>query len=392
MVILLMLGSAYAQNTKATAVRDDLLRAEQELKSGNIEAAAKDFRSVLDFDPRNVEAHVNLGVIGMMDGDFRSASHDFRQALEVQPSQMKAEALLGICSRRLREPSAKGLLQKSFGKLTDVKLRTQVGMELVGLYESEGDAEHAVTTLQKLVEINPDDVEILFAAQRVYRELADDTLNKLAVVAPGSARMQQVIAQRLVNAGDVRNAIDHYKRALEINPRLPGLHFELAQAILESDSNDPATQAAAQKELETAIAADGDSPSTQCRLGRIALLRSDVESAHTHYARAVELNPRDPESQLGLGTALMMSGKLEDAKKYLELAVLSDPLNDAAHYRLARVYRDLQLTEKAQREVKLSEEIRNTKEQVAALYRQMNQKPAFERDEIPDNAPTDRKN
>ena len=39
-------------------------------------------------------------------------------------------------------------------------------------------------------------------AQRLYSELADDTLNKLAVVAPGSARMQQVIAERLVNGGD----------------------------------------------------------------------------------------------------------------------------------------------------------------------------------------------
>jgi cytochrome c-type biogenesis protein CcmH/NrfG len=106
------------------------------------------------------------------------------------------------------------------------------------------------------------------------------------------------------------------------------VHFELAQAIWIRTRTIPQHRAAAQNELETAIAADGDSSSIECRLGRIALLRSDVESAHTHYARAVELNPRDPESQLGLGTVLMMSGKLQEAKKYLELAVLSDPLNE----------------------------------------------------------------
>ncbi len=387
-----LLATAWAQVQPSADIRAHLQRAEQALRADDREMAATEFRAVLAADPKNVEAHVNLGVLAMIGGDCQSASKDFREALAVQPSQRKAEALLGICRRRLGDPSAKFLLQKSFSKLTDPTLRTQVGLELVGLYEREGDAEHAIVVLQKLVELAPDNVEILFAAQRVYRGLADDTLNKLAVLAPGSARMQQIIAQRLINAGDVPNAIDHYKRALEIDPRLPGVHLELAQAILESNWKDPGAQAAAQKELETAIAIDGDSSSSECKLGRIALLRSDMESAHSHYARAVELNPRDSESQLGLGTVLMTNGKMQEAKRYLELAVLADPLNDAAHYRLARVYRSLELTDKAQKEVKLSEDIRKTKEQVAALYRQMNQRSTFERDEGPEDSGAENNN
>jgi Tfp pilus assembly protein PilF len=387
-----LLATAWAQARPTADIRTHLGRAEQALKEDDRETAATEFRAVLAADPKNVEAHVNLGVLAMMRGDCQAASKNFRQALVVQPSQSKAEALLGICSRRLGDPAAKTLLQKSFSKLADPTLRTQVGLELVGLYEREGDAEHAIVVLQKLVELAPDNVEILFEAQRIYRGLADDTLNKLAVVAPGSARMQQIIAQRLINLGDVPNAIDHYKRALEIDPRLPGVRFELAQAILESNWKDPGAQAAAQKELETAIATDGDSSSIECKLGRIALLRSDLESAHAHYARAVELNPRESESQLGLGTVLMLNGKMQDAKKSLELAVLADPLNDAAHYRLARVYRSLELTDKAQMEVKLSEEIRKTKEQVAALYRQMNQRSTFERDERPEDSSVEKNN
>jgi Tfp pilus assembly protein PilF len=379
----------WAQKTNTTEIHTHLRQAEQELQSKDIDGAARDFRAVLAFDSRNVEAHVNLGVIAMMHGDCAAASRDFRAALTVQPSQLKANALLAICSRRLGDPAAKALLQNSFSKLTDVSLRTQVGMELVALYEREGDAEHAIAVLQNLVDLNPDSVDILYLAQRLYRELADQTLNKLAILAPASARMQQVIAQHLINAGEVQGAIDHYKRALEIDPRIPGVHYELAQAILESDSTNAATQAAAQKELETAIAVDGDSGSIQCKLGRIALLLADTDSAHTHYARAFAIDPQDPESQLGLGTVLMMSGKLEDARKYLEMAVRSDPLNDAGHYRLAQVYRRLQMVDEAKKEVELSIEIKKTKEQVAALYRQMNERPRFKGDEVPQNAPSD---
>ena len=43
------------------------------------------------------------------------------------------------------------------------------------------------------------------------------------MLAPGSARMQQVIAERLVNEGDLKSATEHYKKVLEIDPRVPGV-------------------------------------------------------------------------------------------------------------------------------------------------------------------------
>jgi Tfp pilus assembly protein PilF len=380
--------AAQTESSRSAAIHNHLQKAEAYLKANDPDSAVKEFNTVLALDTKNSEAYANLGVIAFFQHDYQSASQNFRKALAINPSLTKTEALLGVSKRRLGDPSARKLLEESFPKLKDAKLRLQVGLELAGIYEEQGNSGATASVMQSLVELDPDNVEVLFMAQRVYAELADETLNKLAVVAPGSARMQQVIAQRLVNAGDLHNAIDHYRRALEIDSRLPGVHFELAQAILESDWNDSATQASAEKEFEAAIAADGDSSSIECKLGRIAMLRSDLDSAYGHYARSVELNPHDSEAQLGLGTVFMMKGDLERAKKYLELAVLSDPLNETTHYRLARVYRDLHLTEQAQKEVKLSKEIKDTKDQVAALYRQMNQRPAFERGQVPDALPT----
>jgi tetratricopeptide (TPR) repeat protein len=258
-------------------------------------------------------------------------------------------------------------------------------MELVGLYNSRGDSEHAVPVLQKLVELNPEDADILYVAQRLYRELADDTLNKLAVVAPGSARMQQAIAQRLVNENDLNGAIQHYRKTLEIDPRVPGVHYELGEAIFEAAPGDASAQAEAEQELQSDIAQDGDSSTIQCELGKIALARSDLEQAQAHYARALVLDAGDTSAQLGMGQVLMTLNKMPEARKYLEMAVKSDPLNEAAHYRLSTVYRRLQMPDDAEREGHLFQEIKKTKDQVEKLYQQMNVKPKKSTDEIPDS-------
>jgi Tfp pilus assembly protein PilF len=217
--------------------------------------------------------------------------------------------------------------------------------------------------------------------------LADDTLNKLAILAPGSARMQQVIAERLINAGDLKSAAEHYRKALEINPRLPGAHYELAETILESSPNDPQAQADAEKELEAAIRSDGDSASTECVFARIAAKRSDLDAAYAHYTRAFALNPAETEAQLGLGRLLASMDKPHEAAKYLRMAVQSDPLNGEAHYRLASVSRKLGLTDEAAKEFRLFREIKQTKKDLKELYRQMNKNPPKQEEPLPDAEP-----
>jgi hypothetical protein len=69
--------------------------------------------------------------------------------------------------------------------------------------------------------------------------------------------------------------------------------------------------------------------------------------------------------------------------KYLRLAIQSDPLNGSAHYQLGRAYKLLQMTDAAQQEMRLFQEIKKTKDQVADLYHQMNRQTKPEADEVP---------
>jgi tetratricopeptide (TPR) repeat protein len=374
--------AAQGGNSQAAEIRGHLEKAEAYLKAQDPGSAAKEFDAVLALDPENAEAFANLGVVAFLKRDCQTASQNFRKALAIDPSLAKTRALLGICRWRLGDPSARLLLEKSFATLTDKRLRLQVGRELAALYDQQGDTEAAAALMRKLVNLDPDNVEVLFMAQRLYSELADDTLNKLAVLAPGSARMQQVIAERLVNAGDIKGAIDHYRKALQIDPRLPGVHFELGEAILQSAPGDAGTQAEAQKEFEVASNVDGDSAKTECQLGSIALSQSLMDQALAHFERAYQINPNEVQAQMGLAKVMMLQEKPQEAIEYLRKAVESDPLNGAAHYQLGIAYRRLQMTDAARKELQLSQEIKKTKDQVEELYRQMNRKP--QADDVPE--------
>jgi tetratricopeptide (TPR) repeat protein len=278
---------------------------------------------------------------------------------------------MAVCEKRLGEPSAQADLTSAFAELKDVRMRTQVGIELADLYYQQGDLGETGSVLYTLSSINPDNVDILFFEQRVYNELASSTLDKLALLAPDSARMQQLIAEKLINADDLKNAIVHFRKALAANPRLPGTHFELAEALMEGSPNDPKAQSEAASELQTAISIDGDSSKIESELGRIALLQSNLADAETHYQHAYQLNPNDAQADLGLAELLTRQDKPEEAAKYLRLAVASDPLNPEAHYKLSQVDKQLHLQDEQKKELQLYVDIRASKDKIQHLYQQM---------------------
>ncbi|HEY1203167.1 MAG: tetratricopeptide repeat protein [Bryobacteraceae bacterium] len=377
-------ANAQSAATAAAGIRDHLQKAAAYLKANDPNSAAKEFQSVLALDPRNSEANANLGVIVFFQRDYKEAARYLRTALAADASLAKTQALLGICERRLGQPSAETDLAKAFPRLRERKLKAEAGLELANLYYEQSNLDEAAAVMRTLVALDPDNVEILYMAQRVYSDLADDTLNKLAIVAPGSARMQQVVAERLINQANLKGAIEHYRKALEIDPHLPGVRSELAEAILATAPADAQAESEAEEELKAAVQSEGASARTECLFGRIAYRRDDLNSAFAHYSRALEMDPGNTEAAVALGGLLAGKEKYQEAAKLLRMAVEADPLNDEAHYRLSRVCRKLQLKEESEKEYRLSLEIKQARERMGELYWQMNRKPPGEKGENAD--------
>jgi tetratricopeptide (TPR) repeat protein len=196
--------------------------------------------------------------------------------------------------------------------------------------------------------------------------------------------MQELIAERLVNSGDLNGAAEHYRRAIALDPYLPGAHFELAEALLEAAPNQRSAQDDAEKELALAQKIDGDGPKIECKLGRVAFLRGEMDGALSHYQRAYELNSSKVEANLGIARILMSQNNAAAALPYLQRAVDGDPLNEEAHYRLAMADKALQKKEEAQQELRLFQEIKESKAKLIDLDRQMNRTaPRQEEIELP---------
>jgi Flp pilus assembly protein TadD len=329
-------------------------------------------------------AHLQQGTQDLMHGNCAAAETELHAALKASPTLAQAQGLLGICEKRMGEPGAQAHLEAGFAKATDPKLRTEIGVELADYDYQRGDLDHTLPVVRTLVAMNPENIDILFFAQNVYQDMADATLNKLALLAPDSPRMQEVVAEHLVNAGDLKGAADHYRRALQMDPDLPGAHFELGEAILEANPTDPAAQSDAQKELEAALRVDGESARVECEMGHDAWLAGDLPAAQAHYERARKMAPGDVEALMGLARILVRQDQSADALPLLEKVVDEDPLNGEAHYRCAMALKSAQRTQEAQEQIRIYQTIRSAHDKVVRVYGEMNRRVKGRADDEPD--------
>ena len=335
----------------------------------------KEFSAIIALDPKNSDAHGNLGVLQFFRGEFTAASKELQTALKLRSGLWRIQTLLGMSQKRTGQLSAAITnLEQSWPHLDEEKLRIEAGMELIELYYAARDLDKAASIAGVLQRLRPTDPDILYTSYRIHSDLAGESMLSMAVAAPNSARMHQVMAHELARQGNSSDAINQYREALKLNPRLPGAHFELAE--MQRGSSDTAVQEQAEENYKAAVAADPYDAKSECRLGEIASRRGDWKTAHAHYARAFELQPNDPEASLGLGRAMTSMNDLPSAKAALERAVKLDPTSSLAHYRLAGLYRQMGDAEAARRELAEFQRFKEMKEKLKQVYEAMRLRPA----------------
>jgi len=356
-----------AQPPQGTAIQDHYRRAQEARQAGQNDVAVKEFQEILRLDPKNAEAHANLGVIAYSQKDYSLAVNEFHAALDLRPAMWNAQAFLGMCELRLGQPEqARPLLEGSFTHLTDGTLKSEAGMDLIAIYGERQEYTRALEVVQALERTHPNDPNLLYTAYRTYTELAAKTLAKLAQVAPDSAQVHRILAQAQQSQDDFTGAIAQYRKALEIDPKLPGLHFELGQAILAKSTDEPSRQEA-EKEFRLALADNPADAYSQYMLGEIAWLRSQPDRALDYYMEAVRLAPDWVDARIALGKTLTAVGRPSDALDQLTQAVREDPQSDIAHYRLAQAYRKLGRRDDAERELATFRKLRDSQAAREAL-------------------------
>jgi tetratricopeptide (TPR) repeat protein len=154
-------------------------RGQENLDSGRLEQARKDFETARMLDPSSMAAVNDLGVVLYRRGDYLQAETLFRQAMSGEKEMFEARVNLGLVLNRLKRWDE--LLE-----LCDQSLKRQPGSGTalfgrgVALYEL-GRFEEAVTSLESSIEKGSSRDEYFSEARRYLKKAKARALTGAAV-------------------------------------------------------------------------------------------------------------------------------------------------------------------------------------------------------------------
>lgn len=383
--LLLIMFLAAASGAQADADKQQQMQkltqsAQAHLRERRPDLAIPELEQLVALNPQDVEAQGNLGVLLFFQGQYDKSVAPLRAAVSMQPGLTKLQGLLGLAEKNTGDiAAAEKDMEAAYPSLQDPKFKTQVGLALVELYTGSNDRDKAAATLGQLRRDDPENKEVLYAAYRTYSDLAGEAILSLGLVGPDSAQMHQLMAHEESKRGDTNGAIAQYRKAIAIDPKLPGAHFELAELLNTAD--DQKVKAEAVQEYKAALAANPNDEKSESRLAQIAEHDGNLQQAFEHYTKAVTLQPNDPDANFGLAVTLISMKQQDKALPLLERAVQLDPTYATAHYRLATLYRQRGRTADAQREVEEYKKYRDLKEKLRGVYKEMQIRPDEIREE-----------
>jgi tetratricopeptide (TPR) repeat protein len=345
-------------------------RANEYLKTKQPDKAIPEFAALAAAEPNNVDAQANLGVLLYFQGRYSEAEGPLRKAVELKPELAKIRGLLGICEYQLGHlDGARGDLWGALNSDLDPKFHKEVGLTLVEVDTARNDLPSTAVTIGKLLETAPTDPEILYTAYRIHSDLAGEALLSLSLAAPKSGQMQQAIAHELERVRDLPGAVANFRKAIAANPNLPGVHFELAEALHGSDSN----EMRAQSEAEYKIALEKNPHEVQAavRLGDLNADRGDSVGAKGFYERALKDQPGNADAAIGLARVYSEGNENDKALPLLLDVLKADPANMLAHFRLSALYRKMKRPEDAKKELAEYQRYKTVKEGLKQVYSAM---------------------
>jgi tetratricopeptide (TPR) repeat protein len=336
-------------------------RVRQDLSEQHTDLAVKEYESMVAANPANVQAQANLGVLLYFANRCGEATEHLSKALALEPDLDRISALLGACQKREGQiEEAKHHLQESVRSTKSVKVRLFAESNLADLYYEEGDLQQSSLMAEELLKNDPNNPDVIYMVYRIHSDIAERARKALALLAPDSARMHEIMAQHFINEGDATDAVEQYERALAIDPQLPDGSYELAEAVLQDSISVESLKRAATL-LRKALTQNPRNAGAEAKLGEIAVIQNDSKTAEAHFARALALDANGLNALKGMAQIEAGRGDNHKAKDYLVRASHVDPLDETLHYQLSRLYRQFNQMKDAQGEMELFKKIRELK-------------------------------
>jgi Flp pilus assembly protein TadD/4-amino-4-deoxy-L-arabinose transferase-like glycosyltransferase len=145
------------------------------------------------------------------------------------------------------------------------------------------------------------------------------------------SELHRLLGAERARRGEIRDAVRHFSRAVEIDPGNFDAHNDLAMAFDRQGRFD-----LAERESRLALALRPESAAAHTNLANALTASGRVEEALPLYRRALELRPAFPGAHLNLANTLMELGQGPEAVVHYRRELELRPDFPEAHYLLAR--------------------------------------------------------
>lgn len=279
-------------------------------KVGDLQAARDQFTKATEADSQSYQGFYSLGVVKERLGESSGAASAYKSAVSVVSDYEPAIYSLGVLLARDGKASEAESLLK--GKMAKMPKSAAVVAALAEVKSIQGDSTEAQELAKEALKKNPDyrPAMVTIARDHYRKRRLDLALYTLKAILTGfgdenPARDKNNAEARLLRGliyreqGNKGDALDDFKRAVEIRPDLVEARVQLASYVLEAGNA-----------FEAANLLEG----------------------------ALKYDKNHVLARLNLGDAYRLLGKAEQAKKELEWVASKDSTLAQVHYNLGLLY------------------------------------------------------
>ncbi len=340
----------------AATVEGFLAQAGEREKSGDYAGAEKVYRQALAEFPDQPEVLKHLGIIYQTELNFPESIEVFQKALLSSPQYPEVNFYLGLSFLGLNQYDKALEYFNAELKFHPEYRRAHyyAGQALL----AEGRKGEAIQHFDTLVKENPNDTKVWYELARLYRSMAVQAYNRLAIIDPDSALLHALRAEG--DAEDLRfpEAITEYEEVLKKQPDFPGVHFALGEIYFKLFK-----PTEAEPELKLALQEDPNNPPANYMLGQILLRNKKAAEALPLLQVAAAGDPAFMKAHLELGKCYLEMGRLQEAVQALARAAELAPHSWEPHGLLAEAYTRLNDEEKRRAELAIIEKLRRERDE-----------------------------
>jgi tetratricopeptide (TPR) repeat protein len=256
------------------------------------------------------------------------------------------------------------LLKKAIHQTLERDLKKRVGLDGIHCAMTHDVPYESLDFLDVLGRDFPNDPEVLYAATHAYSDLSIHASHELMREAPFSYQVHELNAEALESQGKWDEAAAEYRKILEINPLVPGIHARLGRTLLSKTPLTSEIITDVKRNFEQELEIDPNNASAEYVLGDLAKNENDTSAAIRHFSRATKLDTGFSDAYLALGMALVSEKRFAEAIPPLETYETLAPDSPTGHFQLALAYAGAGRKADANREAALQRQTAESLEQV----------------------------